>query len=108
MTAYTPQVAEARALRSTRERVAGLLKRYPDVSDQDRREIIRFMKEARHLEIGLLTANERLQPKLDAFMNDHRRHFQIDLFDIVRMLAVLAAAFMVGWLLFELVRPAGG
>ena len=34
-------------MRSTRDRVANLLKRYPHVSDNDRKEILQFMKEAR-------------------------------------------------------------
>ena len=106
VTAYKSHVEEVRAVRSTRERIAELVGRYPHVSDKDRREILSFMRNGRHLDIGLLTSNDKLRPKLDRFMRDHRRHFQIDLIDIVRVLAVLTAALMVCWLLWELVRPA--
>ena len=106
MTAYRPHIEEVRAVRLSREHVAELLGRYPHVSDRDRREILSFMRHGRHLDIGLLTSSEKLRPKLDRFMRDHRRHFQIDLIDIARMLAVITAAVMVGWLLWELVRPA--
>ena len=106
MTAYRSHVEEVRAVRSSRERVGELLSRYPHVSDNDRREILAFMRDGRHLDIGLLTSNEKLRPKLDSFMKDHKRHFQIDFVDVVRMLAVITAALMICWLLWELVRPA--
>jgi hypothetical protein len=105
VTAYTSHIEETREARSTPDRVAGLLKRYPHVSDSDRKEILRFMKEARHLEVGLLSADDNVRPQLDAFMEDHKRHFRLDLFDIVRALAVIAAIVMVAWLLVELIRP---
>ena len=106
MTVYTSHLEEVREVRATRDRVGELLGRYPDVSDTDRKEILTFMKEGRHLDIGLLTANDNLRPQLDAFMADHKRHFRIDVFDVVRVLAVIGAAVMVCWLLWELVRPA--
>lgn len=106
MTAYRSHIEEVRAVRSTRERIADLLGQYPHVSDKDRREILAFMRNGRHLDIGLLTSSEKLRPKLDRFMKDHKRHFAIDFIDIVRVLAVITAALMVCWLLWELVRPA--
>ena len=35
----------------------------------------RFHEEGRHLEIGLLTSDEKLRPNLDAFMKDHQKAF---------------------------------
>lgn len=106
MTAYTSHIEQVRELRSTRDRVVSLLGRYPHVSDKDRKEILAFMKEGRHLDIGLLTANDNLRPQLDAFMDDHKRHFRIGVADVARLLAVFAAVALVCWLLWELVRPA--
>lgn len=83
-----------------------MLGRYPHVSDKDRKEILAFMKEGRHLDIGMLTANDNLRPQLDAFMDDHKRHFRIGVADVARLLAVFAAVALVCWLLWELVRPA--
>ncbi len=105
MTAYTSHIEEVRAVRSTRERVARLLKRYPRVSDKDRRDILQFMKEARHLEVGLLTTNDDVRPQLDAFMEDHKRHFRLDAFDVLRAVALLGAIVMVCWLVWELFMP---
>jgi hypothetical protein len=106
MTAYTSHIEEVRALRSTRERIASLLGRYPHVSDKERKEILAFMKEGRHLEIGLLTSNDKVRPQLDSFMADHKRHFRVGAADVARLLAVFAVVGMFFWLLWELVRPA--
>ena len=105
MTKYTSHIEEVRAVRSTRERVANLLKRYPHVSDNDRKEILQFMKEARHLEVGLLTANDSVQPQLDAFMEDYKRHFRLDAFDVLRAVTLVGAIVMVCWLVWELFMP---
>ena len=75
MTAYTSRLKAVRDVRSRRDRVADLVGRYPDISERDRREIIAFMRNGRHLDIGLLTANEKIRSKLDRFMHDHRSHF---------------------------------
>ena len=58
MATRSPHVEEVRALRSSRDRVSKLLTRYPDVSEEHRREILEFFKEGRHIDIGLLTAPE--------------------------------------------------
>lgn len=105
MTVYQPNVGSTRPAHSPRDRVAGLLKQYPNVSDHDRREILSFMKEARHLEVGLLTSNEQVRPQLDRFMHDHKRHFSITAVDVVRLLAVFAAVVTVVWLLWEVMKP---
>ena len=105
MTAHTSHIEEVRAVRSTRDRVASLLKRYPHLSDNDRNEILQFMKEARHLEVGLLTANDNVRPHLDAFMEDHKRHFQLNAFDVMRAVALMAAILTVCWLVWELFMP---
>jgi hypothetical protein len=102
VTAYNSQIE---AVRSTRDRVASLLKRYPHVSDNDRKEILQFMKEARHLEVGLLTANDNVRPQLDAFMEDHKRHFRLDVFDVLRAVTLIGVIVMVCWLLWELFMP---
>jgi hypothetical protein len=103
---HTTRPKDVGAVRATRDRIGKLLSAYPDVTDEDRKEILAFMKEGRHLDIGLLTANDQLRPKLDAFLADHQRHFALGALDVVRMLAVMVAAVTFCWLLWELVRPA--
>ncbi|MGN6057765.1 MAG: hypothetical protein ACTHOI_04195 [Sphingomicrobium sp.] len=106
MTAYTSHIEEVRELRFSRDRIASLLGRYPHISDKERKDILEFMKEGKHLEIGLLTSNDKIRPQLDAFMDDHKRHFRIGPADVTRLVAVFAAVAMFCWLIWELVRPA--
>lgn len=100
MTSYSPHIEEVRAVRSTRERIADILSRYPHLSPQDRDEVLRFMKEARHLEVGLLTSNEQVRPKLDAFMEEHRSHFAPSWGEIAAVVAALVGLLAVLWLIW--------
>lgn len=58
------------------ERVSGLLARYPDVSGDEAHAILTFLQTGRYFDVGLLTSNARLKPNLDAFLRDHRGHFE--------------------------------
>jgi len=98
VTAYTSHSGSVAATGTTRDRIAALVRRYPHVSETDRKEILHFMKTGRHLDIGLLTANDNVRPQLDAFMAEHKRHFRIGIPEIARLFAVIAAAIMVCWL----------
>lgn len=92
---------QVRALRFDRERIAGLIGRYPTISPDETNEVLSFLRNGRHLDIGMLTSNDRLKPKLDAFMADHKGHFRLS---VLESLAVLAAigAFLYGlWLAAE-------
>jgi hypothetical protein len=88
-----------------RERVAARLARYPKVAKNENREILEFMKEGRHLEIGLLTSDEELQPNLDAFMKDHQKHFRVAFGEAAAVVAMIAAFLLAAWLFWELVHP---
>ena len=89
----------------TRERVAALLGRYPDVSKDENRAILEFMKTRRHLDVGLLTSNESLRPRLDAFMEDHKRHFRASFGEVAAIVAMIAAFLLAAWLFWELISP---
>ena len=57
-----------------RERASELLARYPSVSEKEAGEILQFLRTGRHLDIGLLASDERLRPRLDSFLKDHKPH----------------------------------
>ena len=82
-----------RAMEATRERVARLLSRYPGISEDDVREVVEFLRTGRHLDIGLLTADDELRPKLDAFMDEHKKQLRLT-FAEVTAVAMLIAAFL--------------
>jgi hypothetical protein len=105
VTAHTPHIEHAREMRFSRDRIATLLGRYPNVSDEEREEILAFMKEGRHLEIGLLTSNGKVRPQLDAFMEEHKRHFRIGAADLTKLFVVFAILATVSWLVWGLIAP---
>ena len=84
---------EVRAIRVTRERVARLLSGYPGISETDVQEIVEFLRTGRHLDIGLLTADDELRPKLDAFMDEHGKRVALT-FGEITAVAMLIAAFL--------------
>lgn len=59
------------ALWSEPQRVTKLLSRYPQMSRKAIREVQRFIRSGRYLDIMLVASNDKLRSKLDAFMKDH-------------------------------------
>ena len=100
MTAYTSPLQAVRDVRSRRDRVADLVGRYPDISERDRREIIAFMRNGRHLDIGLLTANEKIRSKLDRFMHDHKSDFGVTAREVAAVVAGIGVMLATLWLLW--------
>lgn len=92
---------QVRALRFDRERIAGLIGRYPTISADETSEVLSFLRNARHLDVGLLTSNHRLKPKLDAFMEEHKGHFQVSILEAVAAIAAIAALLFGLWLAWE-------
>ena len=89
---------QVRALRFDRDRIAGLIGRYPTISADETSEVLGFLRNGRHLDIGLLTSNERLKPKLDAFMEEHKAHFRISFLESSAAIAAIAALIYGLWL----------
>ena len=92
---------DVRALHATRERVARLLSRYPEVTDDDVAEIVEFLRTGRHLDIGLLTADDALRPKLDAFMAAHKTQLRPKLGEVAVIAALIASFLFACWLLWS-------
>jgi hypothetical protein len=99
----TPE--EIRASRLTREQVADLLNRYPHVSNVEAEAIVAFLRRGRHLDIGILTADEKLKPRLDAFMEQHARHFRVSIGEAAAVIAAIAGLLVACWLVWETIKP---
>ena len=87
--------------RSSSERVADLVSRYPGVTEDEAQEIVTFMRTGRRLDIGLLTADDRIRPNLDAFMHDHKADFRVKWWESVAVTGGIAAALIAFWLIWE-------
>lgn len=92
--------------RLTREQAADLITRYPHVSEREARQILGFLRNGRHLDVGMITADEALKPQLDVFMADHSKHFRIGLGEGSAVVVAIAAFLTVCWLIWEAVKPA--
>ena len=102
MTAHARR-EEARALRLDRQQAADLLHRYPRVSDAETKQVIDFLRTGRHLDIGMLTSDRKLKPKLDRFMDDHARHLRITFLETAALLGAIAVFLTICWLVWEAV-----
>jgi hypothetical protein len=91
--------------RLTRERAADLLYRYPHVSEAEAKLILGFLRNGRHLDVGMLTVDEMLKPQLDSFMADHAKHFRVGFGEATAVVAAIAGFLGFCWLIWELVKP---
>jgi hypothetical protein len=84
--------------RPNQARVSQLLRRYPRITDDETREIVAFMRNGRHLDIGLLTSDDEIRPQLDAFMADHKADFRVRWGEGVAVIGSIAAVLTALWL----------
>jgi hypothetical protein len=98
---YPAMHEEVRALRADRERVADLLSRYPKITGDESAEILGFLRTGRHLDVGLLTSDTVLKPKLDAFMEEHKSHFQVKWAEGAFVVVAIVALIAIFWLVWE-------
>jgi hypothetical protein len=92
---------EVRALRRTREQIAAMLSRYPNVSPEESDAIVEFLRKGRHIDVGMLTADETLKPNVDAFMNDHKAELGVKLWEAAALIGGIAAFLVIAWLVWE-------
>ena len=95
-------------IRLSREQAADLLFRYPHVSDSEAKLILGFLRNGRHLDVGILTADEKLKPQLDSFMADHAKHFRIGFLEASAVVAAITGFLLFCLIIFEAMTPAAG
>ena len=93
---------EIKAMRMTRDSAASLLTRYPGLSKDESKEVLHFLKTARHLDVGLLSSDAAVRPRLDAFMEDHKKHLSVTAAEAAWVVGLILAFFAVCWMLWEL------
>lgn len=98
---YVSSNQESAAVPLEPHEVADLLSRYPSVSGEEKRQILTFLRRGRHLDVGLLTSNERLAPKLEAFFEDHKAHFKLKWVEVAAAVGGIAALLAILWLVWE-------
>lgn len=101
MTHQTMHAEEARALRADRQHVAALIDRYPRLSEDETKEVITFLRTGPHLDVGMLTGDEALKPKLEAFMAEHKQHFRLKWTESLAVTAGIFGVPTAAWALWE-------
>lgn len=89
----------------TRDGAADLLTRYPQVSDIEAKAILAFLRKGRHLDVGMLTADEQLKPYLDRFMEDHGKHLRVSVGEATAVIVAIAGLFLALGLVWEAIKP---
>jgi hypothetical protein len=90
----------------TREQAADLLARYPHVSDAEAKLILTFLRKGRHLDLGILTADQTLKPQLDSFTADHAKELRVGIGEASAVAAAILGLLGLCWLVWEAVKPA--
>jgi hypothetical protein len=99
MTYSTAVAPKESAGRTEREHVADLLTRYPHISGSEAEEVALFLKTGRHLELGLLTSDDRVRRNLDSFMRENKAQFRVKWHEIAVAIALIVGSLAVLWLL---------
>lgn len=86
---------------TARERVERLLGRYPEISIEESAVILRFLKKGPPLEVGLLSSNEAVKPKLERFRSDHAKEFSLGPRGFVIAVLIIAAVVVAVVLLWD-------
>jgi hypothetical protein len=89
-----------------RERASELLARYPRVSEEEAGEILRFIRTSRHLDIGLLSSDDRLRPKLDSFMKDHKADLRVNWRESAAVVGGILVLLITAWLIWAALAEA--
>lgn len=92
---------EIKAMRTTRDRAASLLTRYPGLSKDESKEVLRFLKTARHLDVGLLSSDDSIRPRLDAFMDDHKKHLSVTAAEAGWAIGLILSFLALCWVVWE-------
>jgi len=92
----------------TRDEAAELLVRYPHVSDAEAKRILAFLRKGPHLDVGMLSADQKLKPNLDRFMDDHKKHFRLGVGETTAVVSAIIGFLLLCWMAVEATIPATG
>lgn len=91
----------------TTVKAEALLMRYPNLTEEELATLINLFPYIRILDLGLMTSDDRLAGKLDAFHNDHGKKLRTPISSLIAFLAVPAILVVAGLLWWALAPAAG-
>ncbi|MDT9600668.1 hypothetical protein [Sphingosinicella rhizophila] len=69
-----------------RQRIEGLLRRYPETNEAETKEIISFLTTGSHLDVGLVSGSDPFKDKVTRFRAEHGSHFRLKLSEVALFL----------------------
>lgn len=84
-----------------RERIVRLIAEYPHISGAEGAEIMRYLRNARYIEIARLTSDESVRRQLDHFIHNHKHEMQGSAFDWIAAIALAIGLVTSLWLLWS-------
>jgi hypothetical protein len=103
----TQTYVRSRPPSETTVRAEALLMRYPNLSEEELATLINLFPYIRILDLGLMTSDERLSGKLDAFHRDHGKKLKIPMSSMIAFLAVPTIIVVGGLMWWALGATAG-
>jgi hypothetical protein len=70
------------------KRVADYLRRYPDISDQERTDLIGNFRQLSNLDIAFMLSDPDVAPRLERFRAEHKRDTRLPFRDYAMLLAL--------------------
>ena len=103
----TQSYARSRSPSETTVKAEALLARYPNLSDVELATLINLFPYIRILDLGLMTSDDRLAPRLDAFHRDHGKKLKAPISSLIAFLAVPTILVVAGLLWWALAPTVG-
>ena len=86
---------------SPRAHIEALLARYPNISSGEAGEIVHFLKNGAPLEVGMLTANDRVQFNLQRFRADRAADLSVSWREYAVAVLLVVVVIAAGALLWD-------
>ena len=72
-----------------RQHIEGLLRRYPQTSEAETKEIITFLATGNHIDVGLVSGSDEFKEKVARFRAEHSSHFRLKLHEAALFLLLV-------------------
>lgn len=84
-----------------RDRIMHLIARYPHLSSAEADEITQYIKSARYVEIGRLTADDSIRGNLEAFFRSHKNELRMSRTEWLVGATLMAAFLLLCWVIWQ-------
>ncbi len=77
-----------------RQRMEHLLRRYPDLSQEETKELLTFLRSGPHLDVGLVTGEDEFREKVRDIRTRYRSEFRLKLRESIFFVALIVGPFL--------------